>query len=780
MRAAAPRGGGGPEGRAVRREGQGHRVERRLHVTEVVDHGGAPGGGVRLGELPRQHEGAAGPAPPVRLHRVREAGGLQVLAGPPVALDVGQPPAEAVLDQGGVVPPLAEVPVHRVGPVQRPHLAGRHHVVEQPAVRHALDAELAVRQARPGVRERVLTGQALVLPRAVHVVLVVGGRGDDVRAVVERRPGRGGRQPRAARVEAGDLVPQRRERRGPVLVQGHAVQVQLVAPAPQQQARVVGARRDDHGGLRAQHRDERVVGRRGALHAGRRLRELLPDQQPGAVARVVEVLGLDQPAAPHAQQHGAGVRGQPHEVPQSLGPHRAVLGVGGRPVPAEQRHPRPVDLRRVRERPRRCSLVRDQTRRAEPGGPPPRLPAGRRPDVHRVGGGHPEAPRPPERRPRHPDLPRDRPPVAAAGQGHPAGRHHGAGGVPDLDVQHCRAVARHLRRARQPDDAVLPVEVRADGQLRQVHPVDHHARRPPQPLVREPRAEVPALVHARPVHPDPLRPADLRLVRRDRVDHDGQPVRTGRRRRGGHLGPQPVVEAVDPPDRRTVPEQRPGRVHAVQLDDHPLPRAALREVHGAAEHPGPRAGPLGGAAATAPVRVGQLPRARQVRHHGPRDGRAPPARRRGGRSGGVRGVVQRPDPAVDVPLPRVAQCLPQQPPGTVEVHDPRGRVVRGQGIWHRCHMRTKPHRPGARQRRWPVQPPSPSPQSGAFRRTRRRRVRPNAPLDSRGPTRGAGRVRRARGARAGPRAPPGPRPTRTAGRPRRRPSPRSRTPAHRA
>jgi hypothetical protein len=60
--------------------------------------------------------------------------------------------------------------------------------------------------------------------------------------------------------------------------------------------------RDDLARVGCERRDELRVVRGHALEAGARLRELLPDEQAEAVAQRVELLALDQPAAPDAQQ----------------------------------------------------------------------------------------------------------------------------------------------------------------------------------------------------------------------------------------------------------------------------------------------------------------------------------------------------------------------------------------------------------------------------------------------------------------------------------------------
>ena len=86
------------------------------------------------------------------------------------------------------------------------------------------------------------------------------------------------------------------------------------------------------------------VGCRRALHPRARLAELLPDEHPELVARVVEVVGLQDAAAPHPQDAGPRVGGQLDEVPRARGVDRSEQQVGGRPVPAHEQNPRVVHL----------------------------------------------------------------------------------------------------------------------------------------------------------------------------------------------------------------------------------------------------------------------------------------------------------------------------------------------------------------------------------------------------------------------------------------------------
>lgn len=119
--------------------------------------------------------------------------------------------------------------------------------------------------------------------------------------------------------------------------------------------------------LGAHHRHEGVVGGRRALEAGAGLRELLPDQQPRLVAGVVEVGGLHESAAPDPEQPGAGVGGEPDQVPDPVLRDVAVHRVDGRPVPAHERDRLAVDLGRVGQRPVGSAGVRHHPDRPEAG-----------------------------------------------------------------------------------------------------------------------------------------------------------------------------------------------------------------------------------------------------------------------------------------------------------------------------------------------------------------------------------------------------------------------------
>ena len=147
-----------------------------------VDGARAPRVRERLVELPGNRPGAP---PPRRLDGVPEPVVLQPLARAPHRVDVVDAATEALLYEWRVVPPRAEVLVHRVRPVGRPAVLGRDQAVER--VRHPLDAELAVQPRRAGVVVLVVASQPLVLPGAVDVCVWP----------TERR----GRQPRAARIE---------------------------------------------------------------------------------------------------------------------------------------------------------------------------------------------------------------------------------------------------------------------------------------------------------------------------------------------------------------------------------------------------------------------------------------------------------------------------------------------------------------------------------------------------------------------------------------------------
>src|SRR5581483_4568389 len=77
------------------------------------------------------------------------------------------------------------------------------------------------------------------------------------------------------------------------------------------------------------------------------LAELLPHEQPEPVAVRVELLALDQAAAPDAQQIHVRARRELEQASELLGARHAVERVDRRPVPAADRDPLAVDDERV-------------------------------------------------------------------------------------------------------------------------------------------------------------------------------------------------------------------------------------------------------------------------------------------------------------------------------------------------------------------------------------------------------------------------------------------------
>src|SRR3954452_19806410 len=124
---------------------------RGLWIAPVVDGARTPRVRVRLVELPRQGSAAPRPPPPLRLDRIAEPVVLQPLRGAPHRVDVADPPAERLLDEVCVVPPRAEVLVDAIAPVRGPARLLVHKPLEHAAVRHPLDAELAVQERRARV-----------------------------------------------------------------------------------------------------------------------------------------------------------------------------------------------------------------------------------------------------------------------------------------------------------------------------------------------------------------------------------------------------------------------------------------------------------------------------------------------------------------------------------------------------------------------------------------------------------------------------------------------------
>ena len=181
---------------------------------------------------------------------------------------------------------------------------------------------------------------------------------------------------------------------------------------------------------------------------------------------------------------------------------------------------------------------------------------------------------------------------------------------PELRPRRRAARRRHARRPVAVEQLELAVAAH-DARV----PFERHARddvpcgarrperhRPPDPLVDEPRAEVPAVAHAALVHAHAARLADLRLALRRRVDDDREQVLAGgdvdRERRERAL----VMARPRSPSTKTVASwSTPSNTIVAAVD---------RDA--AAVDPGALGHPLGEAAAALEVDVGDLARAHQV------------------------------------------------------------------------------------------------------------------------------------------------------------------------
>src|SRR5690242_6471159 len=92
--------------------------------------------------------------------------------------------------------------------------------------------------------------------------------------------------------------------------------------------------RHDLARVRGERRDEFGIARRDALDPRARLAELLPDSEPELVAEVVELLGLEQAAAPDADEVRAGARREAKEALDLVRVRDAVQRIHRHPVPA--------------------------------------------------------------------------------------------------------------------------------------------------------------------------------------------------------------------------------------------------------------------------------------------------------------------------------------------------------------------------------------------------------------------------------------------------------------
>src|SRR5581483_3542363 len=173
---------------------------------------------------------------------------------------------------------------------------------ERFAIRHSLDAELAVQPRGETVVQLVVRTEPLVLPRAVDVL-----------------PARRRRQPHAAGIELLDDAAQRTE--GGMRVVGG----ELVAAAPDRERRMRATAGRDRARVVGERAHELLVGGGGRVQARAGLAELLPHEQPEAVAVRVEL----------------------EQASELLGARHAVERVDRRPVPAADRDPLAVDDERV-------------------------------------------------------------------------------------------------------------------------------------------------------------------------------------------------------------------------------------------------------------------------------------------------------------------------------------------------------------------------------------------------------------------------------------------------
>src|SRR5437588_5319598 len=331
------------------------------------------------------------------------------------------------------------------------------------------------------------------------------------------------------------------------------------------------AARDDLARVGRERGDEVGVGGGHALEAGTRLHELLPYEDAEPVAERVERLALDHPAAPHAEEVDVRAVGELEQARELLRPRHSLADVERDPVPTADVGALAVDDELV--------VVRELDR-SKADLDPARTVEARL--AHAV--------RPPEL------------------------------GIPDLEER--LPVRVHAA------DAVLERDVVQDLRRR----VRHH--RTPDALVRQPRAEVPAVAHPALVHPGSAGPADLRLAGRRRVHGYREHVLTltdldtERRQRAD------VVRDLFPVD-----EHRRLVVDALERD---RPAADARAVH-----PGPLRDPLGEARAAPEVDVRDLTGAHQVVDDASGHTRGEPA-------GRVPGLVHVPapflaDPSFDLP-----------------------------------------------------------------------------------------------------------------------------------
>jgi hypothetical protein len=176
--------------------------------------------------------------------------------------------------------------------------------------------------------------QALVLPRAVHIVQGQRIALDVFQGVGENRTGGRSRQPIAIRVQPLDHVAQGGQVGMIVAQRPFRPGLQLVAAAPNGQRRMVSLAPHDHGRFVPQPGDEIRVCRRLVVDAGAGLDKLLPDEDAQPVTGIVKAFFFDEAAAPYPQHVDVGPLGQGEQPLQFLRPFHPIEHIHRRPVPA--------------------------------------------------------------------------------------------------------------------------------------------------------------------------------------------------------------------------------------------------------------------------------------------------------------------------------------------------------------------------------------------------------------------------------------------------------------
>src|SRR5450830_1219942 len=285
--------------------GVAQRVPERLGALVAID--GRPGcHGPAVVELPDDGSGGPWPPRPVVLDRVGDSAGLVELCGPVPVGEVGgdsQVRRETAVELAVAVLGLLVQQEDGVLLGERRAVRIADRALEGCPRRWGLEPELGAEAwdlvAVDGVVDAV-PHLPLVVRAVVDIVRVDDGErlAGGARAALDVRPGR---------VELGDdgreqlgVVTVSPRRAGQLLRPApvHKAPEVLVAAVPQNQGRVRGQPRDGLAGLGLELAPERVLLRVG--RAGEQ--EVLPDEDPLLVADVIEVVGLVDAAAPHAQQ----------------------------------------------------------------------------------------------------------------------------------------------------------------------------------------------------------------------------------------------------------------------------------------------------------------------------------------------------------------------------------------------------------------------------------------------------------------------------------------------